>query len=54
MTIILVEQNARMALKMSDYAYVLEDGKIVIEGTGKELLNNENVQSAYLGASVSE
>ncbi len=52
MTIILVEQNARMALKMSDYAYVLEDGEIVIEGTGKELLCNENVQSAYLGASV--
>lgn len=52
MTIILVEQNARMALKMSHYAYVLEDGQIVIEGTGEELLNDERVQSAYLGASV--
>jgi branched-chain amino acid transport system ATP-binding protein len=54
MTIILVEQNARMALRMSDYAYVLEDGKIVLEGTGMDLLNNENVQSAYLGASVKD
>lgn len=52
MTIILVEQNARMALKMSHYAYVLEDGEIVIQGTGEELLNDERVQSAYLGASV--
>ena len=54
MTIILVEQNARMALKMSHYAYVLEDGAIVIQGKGQELLNDERVQSAYLGASVSE
>jgi branched-chain amino acid transport system ATP-binding protein len=52
MTIILVEQNARMALKMSHYAYVLEDGQIVIQGTGEELLNDERVQCAYLGASV--
>lgn len=52
MTIILVEQNARMALKMSDYAYVLEDGCIVIEGPGKELLKDKKVKSAYLGASV--
>ena len=52
MTIVLVEQNARVALKMSDYAYVLEDGAIVIEGPGKDLLEDEKVQSAYLGASV--
>ena len=52
MTIILVEQNARMALKMSDYAYVLEDGEIVIEGTGEDLLKDPRVQSAYLGTSV--
>ncbi len=52
MTIVLVEQNARMALKMSHYAYVLEDGEVVIQGTGEELLNDERVQSAYLGASV--
>jgi branched-chain amino acid transport system ATP-binding protein len=37
---------------MSHYAYVLEDGQIVIQGTGEELLNDERVQSAYLGASV--
>jgi len=54
MTIILVEQNARMALKMAHYAYVLEDGKIVFEGTGKDLLDDQRVQSAYLGASVKE
>jgi len=54
MTIILVEQNARIALKMSHYAYVLEDGKIVIEGPGDELLRDERVQAAYLGASVRE
>lgn len=54
MTIILVEQNARMALKMSHYAYVLEDGKIVFEGSGKDLLDDQRVQSAYLGASVKE
>ncbi|MBG0770949.1 MAG: ABC transporter ATP-binding protein [Anaerolineaceae bacterium] len=54
MTIILVEQNARMALKMAHYAYVLEDGEIVIQGTGQELLNDHRVQSAYLGASVSD
>lgn len=54
MTIILVEQNARIALKMSHYAYVLEDGKIVIEGPGEELLRDERVQAAYLGASVRE
>lgn len=52
MTIVLVEQNARIALKMSHYAYVLEDGKVAIEGTGEELLKDERVQSAYLGASV--
>jgi len=54
MTIILVEQNARLALKMAHYAYVLEDGKIVFEGTGKDLLDDQRVQSAYLGASVKE
>jgi branched-chain amino acid transport system ATP-binding protein len=37
---------------MSHYAYVLEDGQIVIQGTGEELLNDERVQCAYLGASV--
>ena len=50
-TIILVEQNARMALSMADYAHVLEVGNIILSGSGKELLHNENVQAAYLGSS---
>jgi branched-chain amino acid transport system ATP-binding protein len=49
MTILLVEQNAQMALSVADRAYVLETGKIVMEGTGAELLTNEKVRSAYLG-----
>ncbi len=48
-TILLVEQNARMALSIADKAYVLETGNITLEGTGKELLNSEAVQKAYLG-----
>lgn len=50
-TVILNEQNANMALKASDYAYVMETGKITLSGTGKELLNNEKVREAYLGKS---
>lgn len=48
-TILLVEQNARMALKVSHRAYVIETGRIVTEGSGQELLNNEEVQRSYLG-----
>lgn len=48
-TILLVEQNASMALSISDRAYVLEVGKIVLEGEGKELLEDEHVKKAYLG-----
>ena len=48
-TVLLVEQNARMALSIADKAYVLETGKITLEGTGKELLTSEAVQKAYLG-----
>lgn len=48
-TVLLVEQNAKMALEIADYAYVIETGKIVLEGTGKELAANEKVQKAYLG-----
>ncbi len=48
-TILLVEQNANKALKIANKAYVIETGEIVMEGTGKELLNNEKVKSAYLG-----
>ena len=49
-TILLVEQNANMALKIADYAYVLETGKIVLEGKASELLSNADVKKAYLGA----
>jgi len=48
-TILLVEQNAFAALKIADYAYVLETGKVILQGTGKELLGNEGVRKAYLG-----
>ena len=48
-TILLVEQNAQAALKLADKGYVLEVGKIVLEGTGKDLLVNDNVRKAYLG-----
>ena len=50
MTILLVEQNAKAALNIADYAYVLETGKIVLEGKAKDLLSNEEVKKAYLGA----
>ena len=49
MTILLVEQNAQMALSVADRAYVLETGRVVMAGTGAELLTNERVRSAYLG-----
>lgn len=48
-TVLLVEQNAHMALSISDYGYVLETGKIVLHDEAKELLNNEAVKKAYLG-----
>lgn len=48
-TILLIEQNANMALKTADLGYVLETGKIVLTGSGKELLENESVKEAYLG-----
>ena len=50
LTVFLVEQNARLALRSSDYGYVLENGRIVLEDTGENLLSNESVQKAYLGA----
>lgn len=49
-TILLVEQNAQMALSIADRAYVLETGRIVNEGTGSELLHDDSVRKAYLGA----
>ncbi len=48
-TILLVEQNAQMALSVADRGYVLETGKIVTTGTGEELLHNDAVRKAYLG-----
>jgi len=48
-TILLVEQNARMALKIADYAYVLETGQIVMSGPAAELTNSDEVRKAYLG-----
>jgi len=48
-SILLVEQNAQMALSIADHAYVLETGRVVLEGTGQDLLNNEMVAEAYLG-----
>lgn len=48
-TILLVEQNANMALKIADRAYVLETGRITMQGTGKELIENEKIKEAYLG-----
>ncbi|HKK83363.1 MAG TPA: ABC transporter ATP-binding protein [Atribacterota bacterium] len=49
MTVLLVEQNAFAALKISDYAYVLETGKVVLQGAGEELLKDKRVKEAYLG-----
>lgn len=49
-TVLLIEQNANMALHIADRAYVIENGRIALEGTGKELLENEKVKEAYLGA----
>ncbi|MDA3733568.1 ABC transporter ATP-binding protein [Niameybacter massiliensis] len=49
MTILLIEQNANLALKCADYGYVLETGNIILEGTGIGLLHNEKIQEAYLG-----
>lgn len=48
-TVLLVEQNAKKALKIADRGYVLETGKIVMTGTGAELLDNDEVRKAYLG-----
>jgi len=48
-TVLLVEQNARAALKLSSRGYVLENGRVALQGKGEELLNNEEVRKAYLG-----
>lgn len=51
-TILLIEQNAHMALKVADYGYVLETGTVAIEGPGKELVDSPKVKEAYLGRQV--
>jgi len=48
-TVLLVEQNAKKALSIADRAYVLETGKISIEGPAKELMENDEIRKAYLG-----
>ncbi len=49
-SILLVEQNARMALNISDHAYVIENGTLILSGRGDELIDNEKVKAAYLGS----
>ena len=49
MTVLLVEQNVAVSLKISNHAYVLENGSIVMSGTGPELLHDDRVRQAYLG-----
>ena len=48
--VVLVEQNARLALGLSETAYVLENGRITIEGESESLVNDPHIQNAYLGA----
>lgn len=48
-TVLLVEQNVRHSLLIADYAYVLEVGRVVLEGPGREVLNNDHIRRAYLG-----
>ena len=48
-TVLLIEQNAKMALSISNHAYVLETGSVVLSGTGQELLESDEIQKAYLG-----
>ena len=49
LTILLVEQNIRRSLQIADYAYVLETGQVALEGTGREVMENEHTKKAYLG-----
>jgi len=53
-TMLLVEQNANMALKHCDYGYIMESGKVVLDGTREELLSNEDVKEFYLGGGGEE
>ena len=53
-TILIVEQNAKAALKVADRGYVIETGRIILEGETQDLLNNKEVQRAYLGKEYRE
>ena len=53
-TILLVEQNANMALRAADYGYIMEGGKVVLDGSAESLMNNEDVKEFYLGGSRGE
>ena len=48
-TVLIIEQNAALALRHSDRGYVLETGRVALEGTSKDLLGNEHIRKAYLG-----
>jgi branched-chain amino acid transport system ATP-binding protein len=52
MSILLVEQNARLVFKLSQMAYILEVGKIILEGSSENLVNNELVKKTYMGTKV--
>jgi len=51
-TVLLIEQNAQAALAIADYGYVMESGRIALQGKGQDLLHDEAVQRAYLGQDV--
>ncbi|MEH6633153.1 MAG: ABC transporter ATP-binding protein [Halopseudomonas aestusnigri] len=53
-SVLLVEQNANMALRAADYGYIMENGKIVLDGPAEELMNNEDVKEFYLGGGGNE
>jgi branched-chain amino acid transport system ATP-binding protein len=53
-SILLVEQNANMALRAADYGYIMEGGKVVLDGPAESLINNEDVKEFYLGGGSGE
>jgi branched-chain amino acid transport system ATP-binding protein len=54
LTLVIVEQNVTQALRAADRAYVIAGGRVVVSGTGQELINNEDVRRAYLGIGLHE
>ena len=53
-TILIVEQNVRLALILAHYAYIIRDGRILIEGEARDLINDENVKMSFLGGTVAD